>query len=415
MDILYLFQDNYTTLSKPGAQQVHVGHIVNGLQHRGHKVRMAVMNGMGVFLADGLLNDREVDSHSASRFGLSGNPAFQLVERGVRRVQSELRLPYSALFDSWRMYETLLHNLRPGEVLHERYNLLALGGAWVRQRCRNPYILELNADPFIELRIWKPPEYKTWGWYTEYSYRKCLETADHILAVSKQLRQHLIEKWQVSAEKITVLPNGVDTNHFSPPMNKDDVKEKLGLADRPVVMFIGGFYPWHASLELVDCLVKVRVVHPSVCLVMVGQGPMLSNSQAQAEALGLQDHIYFTGSIPHTEIPLWLSAADVAVAPYPDLGRELWFSPLKLFEYMAVGVAIVASSSGQVSEILRDGESGLLVPPGDWGAFAEAIIRLLSDSKLRSCLGQNAHQQALEQHSWSGYIERLETIYRNVS
>lgn len=413
IDVLYLFQSIYTILIKPGAQQVHVGYIVNGLQRRGHRVRLAVLNGMQVVLANNL-PVRQNNYRLVSRYGLSAKPLFQFAERGVRRAQSYLRIPYFALFDSWRVYETLHHTLRPGEVLHERHNILALGGAWVRQRSKRPYILELNADPLIELRVWQPPNHNIWEWYINYSYRKCLDTADRILAVSQPLRQHLINKWQVAPEKISVLPNGVDTNQFAPSDDQIATKESLGLNDRLVVVFVGGFYPWHASTELVESLVKVRATHPAVCLVMIGQGPRLADSKARAEALGLQDNIWFTGSIPHNEIPTWLSAADVAVAPYPDLGHELWFSPLKLFEYMATGLSIVASGSGQVSDIIHDGDNGLLVPPGDWDNFAEAIIRLLRDPSLRTHLGQQARRQAVEQHSWSGYIEQLEEIYRNV-
>ena len=414
MDILYLYQANFTTLIEPNAPQVHIGHIIKGLQQRGHQVRLAALNGTQVYLADGLPEGRDGDYDFASRNGLSGNPAFQLTERGVRRVQSRLRLPYFALFDSWRVYETLQRNMRPGEVLHERYNLLAMAGVWERRKSKRPYILELNADPFIEWQAWQRSKRGIWGLYAEHSYRKCLDTADQILTVSQPIRRHLVEKWQIPSEKINVLPNGVDTSRFAPPADRAAVKSKLGLADRPVVVFVGGFFPWHASPELVECMVKVRAAYPAVCLVMVGQGPMLVHSQARAEALGLQDNIRFTGSIPHAEIPIWLSAADIAVTPYPDLGRELWFSPLKLFEYMATGLSIIASGSGQVSEIIRDGENGLLIPPGDWGAFADAIIRLLGDPSLRAHLGHNARQLAVEQHSWSDYIEGLEAIYRKV-
>jgi glycosyltransferase involved in cell wall biosynthesis len=99
------------------------------------------------------------------------------------------------------------------------------------------------------------------------------------------------------------------------------------------------------------------------------------------------------------------------VLPYPELPGELWFSPLKLFEYMAAGKAIVASRAGQIAEILEDGQSGLLVAPGDVAAMGQAIVRLIADPALRQRLGDHARQQAVANHSWEQYIERLVQIY----
>jgi len=116
--------------------------------------------------------------------------------------------------------------------------------------------------------------------------------------------------------------------------------------------------------------------------------------------------------VPQAKIPEILSAVNVAVIPYPQLPKELWFSPLKLYEYMAAGKAIVASSSGQIAEVVQDGYNGLLVEPGNVNEFAQAITRLLKDPVELDWLGKNARQQAVEHHSWDGYIRRLEAVYQ---
>jgi glycosyltransferase involved in cell wall biosynthesis len=92
----------------------------------------------------------------------------------------------------------------------------------------------------------------------------------------------------------------------------------------------------------------------------------------------------------------------------------MWFSPLKLYEYMAAGKAVVASAEGQIVDAIADGESGVLVPPGDSTALAEAIVSLLQDPGRRHCLGRKARQQAVAQHSWDHYIRRLEVVYESV-
>jgi glycosyltransferase involved in cell wall biosynthesis len=92
----------------------------------------------------------------------------------------------------------------------------------------------------------------------------------------------------------------------------------------------------------------------------------------------------------------------------------LWFSPLKLYEYMAAGKAIVASRAGQIAEVIQDGHNGLLVESGDVAALAQALLKLLKDPVKRERLGQNAREQAIRHHSWERYIKRLEDIYRSV-
>jgi glycosyltransferase involved in cell wall biosynthesis len=130
--------------------------------------------------------------------------------------------------------------------------------------------------------------------------------------------------------------------------------------------------------------------------------------------LGLESAVIITGLAPQARVPQMLAAADIAVLPYPSLPRELWFSPLKLYEYMATGKAIVASRAGQIAEVIEDGHNGVLVTSGDVSELARALIGLLKNPAERARLGHNAHRQAVERHSWDQYVRRLEDLYLNV-
>jgi glycosyltransferase involved in cell wall biosynthesis len=131
----------------------------------------------------------------------------------------------------------------------------------------------------------------------------------------------------------------------------------------------------------------------------------------RAADLGLGHAARFTGLVAHAEVPRLLAAADVAVVPYPPMETDLWLSPLKLFEYLAAGKAVIASAVGQLTEVIQDGSNGLLVPPGDVPAMAAALERLLGDSALRSQLGQQAREDAVRKHSWERYLSRLERVF----
>jgi glycosyltransferase involved in cell wall biosynthesis len=133
--------------------------------------------------------------------------------------------------------------------------------------------------------------------------------------------------------------------------------------------------------------------------------------ERQIDECGLRQSVILTGKVDYQTIPEYLSAADICVALYPELPAEMWFSPLKLFEYMAAGKAIVASRVGQVAEVIEHNRSGMLADVGDIGGTAELIVSLLKDADKCRLLGMNAYQQALARHSWQRYAEGLENIY----
>ena len=114
----------------------------------------------------------------------------------------------------------------------------------------------------------------------------------------------------------------------------------------------------------------------------------------------VRKRVIFTGTLPHAGVGAVVRQFDVALAPYPELDHPFYFSPLKLFEYMACGVAVVAADVGQISETVRHGKSGLLCPPGNVGALVEACHQLLSNPKLRRALGRAAAKLVHTHYTW---------------
>ncbi len=151
---------------------------------------------------------------------------------------------------------------------------------------------------------------------------------------------------------------------------------------------------------------------PEAKLMLVGDGPIRAELEQKIAACGVADSTIITGLLPQERVPEMLSIADIAVIPYPKLPQELWFSPLKLYEYMAAGKAIVASSAGQIAEVLVNGRNGLLVESGNIPEFTQAVLALLNNPEKGQELGETARQQAIKHHSWAQYIRQLETIYQ---
>ena len=120
-------------------------------------------------------------------------------------------------------------------------------------------------------------------------------------------------------------------------------------------------------------IAALRRRHPQVHALIVGDGPLRAEVTREVERLGLERHVTLAGAVPHDEIPAFIRAFDVAVAPYPDAPHAFYFSPLKVFEYMACGVPVVAADLGQLSAVVRDGTTGLVYPAGDLDALVSGV------------------------------------------
>jgi glycosyltransferase involved in cell wall biosynthesis len=418
LNIAHLYQESDIRFYEPHAAQLHIYHTMRGLQQAGHEVTLLALQGRQVLCTKDLQvfkSDKRLASHYG-QLGLSGATLFKRFEGGVRRLQSELHLPYVALFDSYRMTEAGSINLKGFDLIHERYNLLALGGAWASQKLGIPFVLEVNADLLEQRKFKGIPERGLRRLFALWTTRLCFKTAAKIICISTDLKDHLHRQWNIEDHKLAVLPCAADVDAFRLNHRAERVRRGLGLTTEPVIMWVGGFYPWHDLDLLIESFTRVLQKQPKARLVLVGEGQTRSVVAQKIMRNGLRHAVIMTGAIAHTKVPEMVSIAEVAVVPAAPVpaSRGGTGTPLKLFEYMAAGKAIVATALNQATEVIQDGHNGLLVEAGDVNGFAEAMLALLDDSVKRGRLGQNARQHAVEQYSWEKYTKRLEEIYLSV-
>jgi glycosyltransferase involved in cell wall biosynthesis len=405
---------------EPRAAQLHIYHTIRGLHQAGHDVTLLALQGRQVLCTKDLrvFKSDKLSAGHYGRQGLSGSALFKLFESGVRRLQTEFHLPYLALFDSYRMAEASSKNLRGFDLIHERFNLLALGGAWASRRLGIPFVLEVNADLLEQRKFKGIPEKGLRRVFAIWAARTCFNAAAKIICISADLKEHLRTKWNIDESKLTVLPCAADVEAFRPEFGQrsEHVRRGLGLTTEPVVIWVGGFYPWHDLDLLLESFAQVLPRHPNARLVLVGDGQTRPSVEQKVLKNGLGHAVIMTGAIAHTSVPEMLSIADVAVVPAAPVAANGGGTgtPLKLFEYMASGKAIVATALNQAAEVIQDGYDGLLVEARDVNGFAEAMLTLLNEPVERSRLGQNARRRAVEQHSWEQYTRQLEEIYHNV-
>lgn len=282
------------------------------------------------------------------------------------------------------------------DLVYERYGPFGVAAGAVARAWGVPHVLEVNAPLAREGSLYRRQALPEVARSLEGA---AFANATHVVAVSEALRDELVEDG-ADPGRIVVVPNGVDPERFRP----EGPRRREGLPDDAVVVgFVGGLRPWHAIDQLTDAfrsLADDRRLH----LLVVGDGPMGTHLEQLGEEL--PGRVTWIRGVDHAEVPAWLRAMDVAVAPYADLER-FYFSPLKVLEYMAAGRAVVASAIGQLPDLVRDGENGLLVAPGDAAALARAIRRLARAPSLRALLGEQAAEDARLHHSWDDRAARI--------
>jgi glycosyltransferase involved in cell wall biosynthesis len=282
----------------------------------------------------------------------------------------------------------------PFELIYERHALFAHAAMEFAARHGLPGVLELNA-PLIE----EQESHRQLAQRSEAvaSARRAFGAAGLVIAVSPAAADYA-RAYGAHPSKVVVEPNGVDASRFA---------EKPAKRGPFTVGFTGTLKPWHDTATLIEAFAILRRDHvPDARLLIVGDGPERARIDARLGDLGLAEATQFTGAVPASEVPVWLARMHAATAPYHG-DRPFYFSPLKLYEYMAAALPVVASDVGDLAQVLDHGRLGRLVPPDDAEALAADLARLAADPDLRDRLGAAARAQVVAHHGWDMIAARV--------
>ena len=307
--------------------------------------------------------------------------------------------------------KNLLGEGRPA-FLYQRHGRFVVAGALLARNLRCPLVLEYNGSEVWITKHWDPTRFSKWLKLCE---EISLAAASVIVVVSDVLRQELIDRG-ITADKILVNPNAVDPAQFHPGCGGDAVRKQFGFqADDNVVGFIGSFSYWHGISVLqstIEMILEEQEANdrlPKLRFLLIGDGPLRAEMRQTLEAYCIKGWVVFTGQVSHNLAPPYLDSADILVSPHvpmPD-GKPFFGSPTKLFEYMAMGKAIVASDLDQLGRALTHQRTAFLVEPGNSKELAAAIRLLAADPDTRHRLGNNAREAALSQHTWEQNAVRV--------
>jgi starch synthase len=236
-----------------------------------------------------------------------------------------------------------------------------------------------------------------------------LRKASKVLAYSR-----FMAGGRIPERKLEIVPAGVNTELFSPDLEaRNHTREKYGLGDSLVVGYVGSFQRWHGVNELLQACAKLAGSTRKIKILLVG--PYFADAQRYAGELGLGTDAVFSGPVPYEEVPWHINACDVLCAPYDPGSSRLRRSggigaPLKVLEYMACEKAVVTTSVPPITEVVEEGKTGLLVPPGDAAHLSLALGRLINDSSLRESLGREARKVVVNRYSWGSLAQTIERV-----
>ena len=290
--------------------------------------------------------------------------------------------------------------LRP-DLVYERLSLFGTAGLSVAAASRARHVVEINALLTREEASWRGLHDAERAQAAE---ARVLAGADLRVAVSAEVAAEV--RPYAGDGPLMVVPNGVDVDLFRDRPDRTRARAELGLpVSARLACFTGSLRPWHGLDTAIEA---IATLPHDVHLVIAGDGPVRVELNRRAHDLGLDGRVHWLGQVAHREIPVVLAACEVALAPYPAL-QEFAFSPLKLYEYLAAGIPVVASAIGQIPQALDGGRWGTLTAPGDSGALAAGIAGVLRDPVAAQVRAELAREYAMVEHGWTNRAQQVLT------
>ena len=298
-------------------------------------------------------------------------------------------------------------------LIHAASNYInGLTGCAVAARLGLPSIYEVRGLWEIT-RISREPE---WAESQEFALNVRLETeaaqkATAVIAITEALKDELVRRG-VDEDKITVVPNGVAVNRFQPRPRDQALAGKLGLKDETVIGYIGSMVDYEGLDLLVEAAAALKAKgRRDFRILFVGDGGAYNSLRTQCFARDVEDRVIFTGRVPHEEVESYYSLVDIA--PFPRKGLPVceMVSPLKPFEAMAMGKTVVSSDVAALTEIVSDGQTGLLHRKDDAKHLASILETLLDNRELATNLAENAREWVIRERDWSALGRKITGIY----
>lgn len=333
----------------------------------------------------------------------------------LERAWNYLRFNLFFIHPLWK--KALIHAVQQYriEVIHIHDLPLVKTGLYVAHKFNIPLIADLHENYPEGIKVWRqgwqdkvlnlinPP----WRWRR--LEKMCLHQADKVITVVDELRLHYIEDYGLPPQKIKMVMNLEDLEHFySIPIDKTILKQYESYF---VVSYIGGFGHHRGIQTAISAMPYVLKEIPNALLLLVGSGANEAELKEMTKNKEVEQAVEFTGWQPFDLVPSYISASQICLIPYVMSNQTNASAPHKLFQYMAMAKPVVVSSMDSLSRIIRETGAGLVYTAGDAEALAQAITKLYRNDAMRLKRGQSGTKAVQQKYNWQRSSQQLTEIY----
>ena len=364
---------------------VHIRGIVGALRDLGHEVRVVSFPGA----------DPENTTAPAAGTQPKKSRLSTLVSRTPGVLFELLEIAYNAV-TRFRIAR-IIRDERP-DLIYERYSMFLW--ATIRQARRHgiPIVLEIN-DSALVPRV-RPLFLKSLARRIE---RWCMQNATGLVFISSYFRDLARETYGTIAPSV-VSPNAADAVRFDPALfDRAALRREQGIGNEVVCGYVGAFVHWHGVAEFVARIAPHIAKRRDFRLLFVGGGVDLAAVQATIDEHGIADRVLLPGRVEHADIPRWIACMDFAVLP----NSNEYGSPMKLFEFMAMGIGVVAPDYQPIAEVIADEKTGWLFPKGDIERGVECVLEVAGSRTQQIMIGRGARDYILRERQWRTNAEQL--------
>ena len=256
------------------------------------------------------------------------------------------------------------------------------------------------SDPNLFRRIYKKSLFKT---CSKFLKKGCL-----LLVPSNEWVNLARTAYNMSSDKVALLPNGVDAIKFKTDVDSESLRKKLGLENKKVILFVGRFSRVRGLEYLMRAMPSIVAKAPNIRLILLGEGAEKRKLIELSKRLKIGESVMFMSAVEHGAMPEYISLADVTIGPLTAFSISVGTMPIKVIEYMACGKPVVGCFRGAAKDLIIDGYNGLLITPESVDELSSAVLRLLSDSDLAKELGMNARRHVEAFFDWDVIAEKLD-------
>lgn len=382
MEILYHFR-----VKGVGPERVHISGISGAFMKLGHDV---------TFVSPTNVNPLKAGDIAPSS-SLLKNFIYYVSDKSPQFVFELLEIAYN--FVAFYKLVKQIRKKKP-DFIYERYAFYCISGVLVAKIFNIPLFLEVN-----EIAGHERVRSQSFVNVCKIFEKFCFGAADKILVVSDFLQDEICQKG-IEQKKVEVIPNGIDPDDFKVTDNNvlNNISGKL------VIGFVGYLVHWHRLDDLLNVFAKICKEFDDIVLVLVGDGVLRQKLEGLATQLSIRDKLVITGRVNHCEVPNFISAFDVALIPNSNDYR----SPIKMFEYMAIGKPVIAPELPPIVKVMQNEECGFLFENGNFISLENSLRSALSQRAKLKVYGEKGRSIVFEKYTWRNHASRILQLFKQM-